>query len=136
MSETRMQSFEEFWPYYVGEHKHPLNRALHYAGTTMAIGTVAMATFTASPGWLLLTPIVGYGPAWVGHFLVEGNKPATFKHPLWSLRGDLKMLALALQGKMAAELERLHPTASTPVTASTATPSPTATVTTNGSATV
>jgi hypothetical protein len=110
---TRFQSFDEFWPYYVGEHKDPLNRALHYAGTTMAIGTVAAAALTGNPGWLLLAPIVGYGPAWVGHLLIEGNRPATFEHPLWSLRGDLKMLALAIEGKMAAEVERLHPSPST-----------------------
>jgi hypothetical protein len=65
---------------------------------------------TANPAWLLLTPIVGYGPAWVGHFVVEGNMPATFKHPVWSLRADLKMLTMALQGKMGAEVERLYPT--------------------------
>jgi hypothetical protein len=110
MSDTRIQTFEEFWPFYVGEHKDPLNRALHYAGTSMAIGTVVIAAATANPSWLLLTPIVGYGPAWVGHFFIEHNKPASFKYPLWSLRGDLKMLGMALQGKMAEEVARLHPT--------------------------
>jgi hypothetical protein len=109
MTEARFESFEDFWPYYVGEHRDPLCRALHYAGTTLAIGTVATAVLTANPAWLLLTPVVGYGPAWVGHFLIEGNVPATFKHPLWSLRGDFKMLRLAIEGRMAAEVERLHP---------------------------
>src|SRR5579871_4352260 len=110
MTESRYQSFEEFWPYYVGEHKDPLCRALHYVGTSLAIGTVATAVLTANPSWLLLTPVVGYGPAWIGHFFVEHNRPATFKYPLWSLRGDFRMLSLALKGKMAAEVERLHPT--------------------------
>ena len=90
-----MESFEEFWPFYVGEHRDPLCRALHYVGTSLAIGTVATAVLTANPSWLLLTPVVGYAPAWFGHFLIEGNVPATFKHPLWSLRGDLRMLRLA-----------------------------------------
>jgi len=112
MTEARFESFEDFWPYYVGEHRDPLCRALHYVGTTLAIGTVATAALTANPAWLLLTPVVGYGPAWVGHFLIEGNVPATFKHPLWSLRGDLKMLRLALEGRMAQEVERLHPSVS------------------------
>jgi hypothetical protein len=101
-------SFEEFWPYYVGEHRHPWNRALHYVGTSMALGTVGAAVVTLNPTWLILTPIVGYGPAWIGHFLIEGNKPATFSHPLWSLRADLKMLGLALRGQMAAEVTRLY----------------------------
>jgi hypothetical protein len=109
MTEERYQSFEEFWPYYVGEHQDPLCRALHYVGTSLAIGTIATAALTANPSWLLLTPVVGYGPAWIGHYLIEQNRPATFKYPLWSLRGDLRMLRYALQGRMAAEVERLHP---------------------------
>ncbi len=109
MSEARYQSFEEFWPYYVGEHKDPLNRGLHYLGTTLAIGSVATAALTLNPGWLLVAPVVGYGPAWFGHFVIERNRPATFTYPVWSLRGDLKMLSLALAGKMADEVERLHP---------------------------
>lgn len=104
----RIASFEEFWPFYVGEHRSPVNRALHYAGTSMAIGTVGAAAFTLNPTWLILTPIVGYGPAWVGHFLIEGNKPASFRHPLWSLRADLKMLGMAVRGKMADEVTRLY----------------------------
>jgi hypothetical protein len=109
MTNEHIQSFEEFWPYYVGEHRDPVCRALHYVGTSLAIGTVATAVLTANPAWLLLTPVVGYAPAWFGHFIIEGNVPATFKHPLWSLRGDLRMLSLALQGRMAAEVERLYP---------------------------
>ncbi|MEO8799252.1 MAG: DUF962 domain-containing protein, partial [Polyangiaceae bacterium] len=86
----------------------PLNRAFHYVGTSMAIGTVGAAVLTANPLWLLATPVVGYGPAWFGHFILEKNRPATFKAPLYSLRGDLRMLKYALQGKMAKEVERLH----------------------------
>jgi hypothetical protein len=108
MSDSKFETFEDFWPFYVGEHKLPLNRALHYAGTTMAVGTVTAAVVTLNPLWLLATPVVGYGPAWVGHFILEGNRPATFKHPLYSLRGDFRMLKYALQGKMAAEVDRLY----------------------------
>ena len=103
-----MTTFEEFWPYYVGEHRHPVTRGLHYAGTTMALGTVAAAVVTANPLWLLATPVVGYGPSWVGHFFVEHNKPATFRHPVWSLRADFRMLGMALRGKMADEVTRLY----------------------------
>lgn len=107
-AEPVFASFEEFWPHYVGAHRHPVNRALHYVGTTMAIGTVGAAVVTWNPLWLVLTPIVGYGPAWIGHFFVEGNVPATFGHPLWSLRADFVMLGLALRGKMADEVTRLY----------------------------
>jgi hypothetical protein len=102
-----IESFVDFWPHYVHSHRNPVNRALHYAGTTAVLGTVATAAVTLNPAWLLLAPVVGYGPAWVGHFVFEHNKPATFQHPLWSLRGDFRMYRLALRGKMRAELERI-----------------------------
>ncbi len=102
-----ISTFDEFWPHYVHAHRHPVNRALHYVGTTAALGAVTAAAVTLNPAWLLVAPVAGYGPAWVGHFLFEKNKPATFEHPVWSLRGDLKMYSLALRGKMAAEVERI-----------------------------
>ena len=102
-----IETFDDFWPHYVHAHRNPMNRALHYAGTTAVLGTVATAALTLNPAWLLLAPVVGYGPAWVGHFVVEKNKPATFQHPLWSLRGDFKMYFLALRGKFGGELERV-----------------------------
>jgi hypothetical protein len=102
-----IETFDDFWPHYVHAHRHPVNRALHYVGTTSALGTVVAAAVTLNPAWLLLTPVVGYGPAWIGHLVFEKNKPATWEHPLWSLRGDFKMYGLALRGKMAAEVERV-----------------------------
>jgi hypothetical protein len=102
-----IETFDDFWPHYVHAHRNPINRALHHVGTTAVLGTVATAALTLNPAWLLLTPVVGYGPAWVGHFVFEKNKPATFQHPLWSLRGDFKMYFLALRGKFGEELERV-----------------------------
>ena len=83
----RLQSYEEFWPYYVSEHMKPATRALHVFGTSLVLATLAAAVLV-SPWWLLAVPFVGYGPAWIAHFFVEKNRPATFTYPLWSLRGD------------------------------------------------
>jgi hypothetical protein len=105
-------SFAEFWPYYLGEHRSPISRGLHYMGTSMAVGAALAAAFTGQRRWLLIAPLLGYGPAWVGHFKVEHNRPATFKHPLWSLVGDFKMLRMALRGEIRDELRRLYGSAS------------------------
>ncbi|MEM7437637.1 MAG: DUF962 domain-containing protein [Myxococcota bacterium] len=86
------QSFAEFYPYYLGEHSNTICRRLHVIGT-LAGFVVAMASLALwSPLGLLLSPVVGYGFAWVGHFFFEHNKPATFRHPWWSFRGDMKLL--------------------------------------------
>lgn len=96
----RFKSYEEFWPYYVSEHRDETSRKLHFIGTSLVI---AMA-----PNPLLwpLLPVAGYGFAWLGHFKFEKNRPATFKYPLWSLRGDFRMWRKTLLGQMPEELAR------------------------------
>ncbi len=101
-----MRTFAEFWPHYVREHSHRGNRILHFVGTLLAL-TLLVATVATGWWWLALALLpVGYGFAWLGHFLLERNRPATFRHPLWSLAGDFKMFALTLTGRMGTELEK------------------------------
>ena len=88
-------SFEEFWPYYLSQHADPTCRKLHITGTAIALGMLAASPLL--PPLALLAPMVGYGFSWVGHFYFERNQPAAFRNPLWSLRGDLRMLRLALK---------------------------------------
>jgi len=107
-SETgRFETFEAFWPYYLHEHRLINCRALHYVGT---IGSAALLIYLVSFqfwSWLPLVLVAGYGPAWIGHFFIEKNKPATFKYPLWSLMGDYKMFYMAVNGELRGELSRL-----------------------------
>jgi hypothetical protein len=104
----RLESYAEFWPYYVAEHRRPATRRLHFAGTTAGLLCLAAAVLTLNPWWLPAALVAGYGPAWLAHALVERNRPATFTHPLWSLMGDFHMYALMWRGRMAAEVERLR----------------------------
>ena len=108
-SARRFQSFADFWPFYVREHSEPLNRRLHFIGTASIALIVALAVIY-HPYWLLFAPVSGYGFAWIGHFFVEKNRPATFIHPLWSLMGDFKMFGLMLIGKMDDEVRRCRTT--------------------------
>ena len=101
-----MNSFAEFWPYYVNEHSQPTTRALHAAGT---ITSTAIALTLLARGkwrWLPLALVPGYAAAWAGHYFVEHNRPATFKHPLWSFLADYKMVGMMLAGRMSEEVER------------------------------
>jgi len=100
MAERRFRSFSEFWPHYLREHSRPATRLLHYIGSLAGIAViVALIAF----GKWYLFPVVfvpGYTMAWIGHFFVEENRPATFTYPLWSFIGDWKMLAMMLTGKL------------------------------------
>lgn len=107
MSDEKFETFEDFWPHYVSEHSDPTNRLLHAVGTSAALVTAGYALFKRKPKLLAAAALIGYGSAWIGHLAVEGNRPATFKHPLWSLRGDLRMLQLMLVDEFDEELLRL-----------------------------
>jgi hypothetical protein len=107
MSERKYGSFEEFWPFYVSQHSKKATRTLHFIGSTLALGAVAAAVATRRPALLLGAPLAGYGAAWVSHFFVEENKPATFTYPLWSLMGDARMWWMTLNGAMDAEVDRV-----------------------------
>jgi hypothetical protein len=96
MAERRFKSFTEFWPYYLSEHSRPATRALHYIGSLAAVALI-IALIAAGRWWLFpLAVIPGYASAWIGHFFIEKNRPATFTYPLWSFMGDWKMLWSAL----------------------------------------
>lgn len=140
--DERIESFEDFWPYYLSEHRSEVSRRLHFVGTSGFIASVvgsavlnpitfplAMAGFGAiladamrrgeskKPSFAhvagmvalpaLASPIVfpagvvfAYGCAWIGHFGVEKNRPATFKYPVWSLAGDFRMWSHMVRGKL------------------------------------
>lgn len=94
-----IKSFKEFWPFYLGEHAHVTNRRLHFFGTLL-VHLLFVAILVLQEWRLLwLLPVIGYGFAWVGHFVVEKNRPATFTYPLWSLRGDFKLFYEMCRGR-------------------------------------
>lgn len=97
---TSFSSFREFYPYYLSEHADRTCRRLHFVGTSLVIGIVATSIVTSTPLWLLLAPVAGYGFAWIGHFVFEKNRPATFKYPFYSLWGDFVMYKDMLTGKI------------------------------------
>jgi len=94
------QSFADFYPFYLGEHSDPRNRACHYLGTCAGVAVLGAAIALGAPLLGALTPVAGYAGPWFGHFVFERNRPATFRYPLWSLMGDFRMLFEAATGRL------------------------------------
>lgn len=91
MTEKRYRTFSEFYPFYLSEHAHPVNRLLHVIGTGLGLGVLMGALITRQWFFIPVSFVCGYAFAWVGHFLIEKNRPATFTYPLYSFIGDWKM---------------------------------------------
>jgi hypothetical protein len=105
-SDKPIATYAEFWPFYLREHAQRATRVIHIGGTCAAVAFVVAAVVLRN-WWLLASALLaGYGPAWIAHFLVEKNHPATFRYPLWSLVSDFRMTATWLAGGLARELER------------------------------
>ncbi|TCP57568.1 hypothetical protein EV586_1029 [Tumebacillus sp. BK434] len=102
------RSYREFWPFYVLQHSKRATRLWHAVGTSCVFLLLIAAGFTGKWWLLLLIPVIAYGLAWFSHFFIEGNKPATFGHPLWSLCGDFQMYFLTISGQMGAEVARVQ----------------------------
>ena len=96
----RFDRFADFYPYYLQEHRDSTCRRLHFIGTSLVILILTFAVLSASWTLLWVLPLAGYTFAWVGHFFFEKNRPATFKHPFYSLLGDFVMYKDMLRGKV------------------------------------
>lgn len=105
MSDT-IQTYREFWPYYLGEHAKPATRLWHIAGTSIATLVLAIGLLSGSVALVAAAIVVGYLPAWVAHFAIERNKPATFRYPIWSLISDFRMTGLWFTGGLEGELTK------------------------------
>merc|ERR1712131_438038 len=92
MVENRITSFSEFYPFYLTEHSKPTTKLLHAIGTTLAMLIFVFKLLpTGNLIYIIYGILVGYGFAWVSHFFVEKNKPASFKYPLYSFAADYVM---------------------------------------------
>ena len=99
-AEKKYKTFRSFYPYYLTEHSDRTNRILHFCGTALLFGCLAAGIILGMPWLFIGVPLLGYGFAWVGHFFIEKNKPATFTYPLYSLASDFVMFWHILTGQI------------------------------------
>ena len=99
-------TFAEFWPEYVRAHSRPATRVVHTLGT-LGAWMLLGAALAQRRWWLIAVAIViPYALAWISHFFIEHNKPASFSHPLWSWWADQRMVLLTLIGRMNDEVRK------------------------------
>ena len=100
MSSKKFNSFKEFYPFYLSEHKKTETKLFHIIGTSLVILLFCFTILLEEWTYLYFAPLAGYGFAWFSHYYYEKNKPATFKYPIYSFIGDWVMFKEILTGKI------------------------------------
>jgi hypothetical protein len=93
-------TFEEFFPTYLEAHSKRATRMVHATALLTALGIGGVGIATWQPRLILLALATGYLPAFCSHWLIEGNQPKTFGHPVLSFRGDFVMVWRMLRGEL------------------------------------
>ena len=95
-----LQNYHEFYRFYLTEHRNITSRRLHVFGSSVGVYFFTQAIRQRKPKYLVYGLLSGYACAWVGHFMFEKNKPASFKQPLYSFISDWRMLSDVLRGNL------------------------------------
>ncbi|WP_312157130.1 DUF962 domain-containing protein [Acinetobacter variabilis] len=102
-----IRDYHEFYRFYLTEHRHIMSRRLHVAGSSIGLYFFSKAIRQRKAKYLAYGLLSGYACAWIGHFIFEKNKPASFKQPLYSFISDWRMFADVLRGNLSL-VDRKH----------------------------
>ncbi|ENX43838.1 hypothetical protein F886_03196 [Acinetobacter sp. NIPH 542] len=98
--ELPIKNYQEFYRFYLTEHRNIMSRRLHVVGSSIGIYFFSKAIRKKQAKYVLYGLVVGYANAWVGHFVFEKNKPASFKQPFYSFISDWRMLSDVARGRL------------------------------------
>lgn len=100
-------SYRDFWRLYLEAHRSPATRGVHYTATVLgAAGTVASVALSEpllAPAGILLAVALAVG----SHHFIEHNRPLIRVNPLYGAICDLRMMWLAVTGRLPQEYARL-----------------------------
>ena len=95
-----IRDYSQFYRFYLTEHRNIMSRRLHVAGSSIGLYCVSKAIRHKKAKYVLYGLVAGYACAWVGHFVFEKIKPASFKQPIYSFISDWRMFADVLKGNL------------------------------------
>jgi uncharacterized membrane protein YGL010W len=97
---------ESFIENYKAKHQHPLNKLAHSIGIPMIVFSLPLFFFYWR--WALGLFVVGWIFQFIGH-VIEGNRPAFFKNPLYLLVGPWWLIRRAMASVGLGKISRTAP---------------------------
>ena len=104
MADKVYTNFQEFWPFYLSEHRKERTRNLHILATGVGGLFALLGVLSLNLFLILLAAAVVFGAGHYVHEKIEQNKPSTYAYPLWNLQADGKLFWLFVTGKLEEEL--------------------------------
>lgn len=95
-----IRNYHDFYRFYLTEHQNIMSRRLHVVGSSIGLYFFTKAIKQRKTKYFVYGLVSGYTCAWIGHFVFEKNKPASFKQPIYSFISDWRMFADVLRGNI------------------------------------
>ncbi|MFC4953482.1 DUF962 domain-containing protein [Acinetobacter puyangensis] len=95
-----IKNYQDFYGFYLTEHHDLKCRRLHFLGSSLGLLALITAVVKKQKRYVGYGLLAGYACAWVGHFVFEKNKPASFKQPLYSFISDWRMYYHIVTGQI------------------------------------
>ena len=99
MERRTFENFGEFYAFYLTQHQRPWTRLIHVTATLFALVWAFATALRGAAAWIPFGFVLAYGPAWLSHFFIEKNRPATFRYPFYSLASDFRFVLEIFTGK-------------------------------------
>ena len=72
---SRYETFSSFYPEYLRQHDHPVNRRLHVAGNLAGVAAVGAGVVARSWWPVIFAPVLVNAFHWLGHAAFQKNRP-------------------------------------------------------------
>ena len=95
----KFNSLKEFYYFYLTEHQHTVNRALHFFGIALVCLLFIASMLFHNVYFFIAIPFVGFGLPWIGHQFFEKNKPSTLTYPFFSIASDFLLFGDIMMGR-------------------------------------
>lgn len=99
LEQKKPTSVKDFYPLYLTQHQHTINRILHFIGTGLFGLCFITAMLFHKFIFFALMPVAAFTFSWMGHIVFEKNKPGKLKYLFFTLMCDFMLFGDLIMGR-------------------------------------